>query len=58
MQDTSGYVAKRAAELRVEHGGNWDAHPRYPVAEWQAEVAEDTTRQGYWEWVVIKSEEV
>lgn len=23
-------------------------HPDYPVAEWQAEVADDDTRLGYW----------
>jgi hypothetical protein len=29
----------------------WDEHPDYPLSDWQELVAENTTRQGYWEWV-------
>jgi hypothetical protein len=29
----------------------WGAHPQFGVADWQAEVAADTTRRGYWNWV-------
>ena len=30
----------------------WASDPNYPVDEWQYEVAEDSTRLGYWDWVV------
>jgi hypothetical protein len=44
-------------ELKNAHGGNWGEHPRFPVADWRYEVANDDTRQGYWEWVEIKLED-
>jgi hypothetical protein len=31
--------------------GHWGSHPDYPVTDWQAEVANDETRLGYWVWV-------
>jgi hypothetical protein len=31
--------------------GHWGEHPDHPVADWQAEVANDETRLGYWYWV-------
>lgn len=40
-------------QLKNAHGGIWGEHPRFPVAEWRHEVANDETRQGYWEWVEI-----
>lgn len=40
--------------LADRHGGYWGAHPDYPVADWQYEVANDDTRRGYWEWVEAK----
>lgn len=30
---------------------HWDHHPDHPVEDWQAEVANDDTRQGYRDWV-------
>ena len=29
----------------------WGEDARYPVSDWQHEVAEGDTRMGYWEWV-------
>jgi len=29
----------------------WEDDPEYPVEDWQCEVAEDSTRLGYWAWV-------
>ncbi len=43
-------------KLQEEFGGLWGEHPDYPVDEWQAEVANDDTRKGYWEWVKAKVE--
>lgn len=30
----------------------WDEHPKFPVADWQYEVANGGTRQGYWDYVM------
>lgn len=35
----------------------WDAHPDYPVEDWQFEVANDDTRLGYWGWVKSQMEQ-
>ena len=37
--------------LKAANGGHWGEHPEYGLSEWQAEVEEDSTRLGYWEWV-------
>ena len=34
-----------------EQYGYWGEHPDYPSSDWQTEVDENATRQGYWEWV-------
>lgn len=39
-------------ELRQKYGV-WGEHPDYPVSDWQYEVSNDETRQGYWEWVSV-----
>jgi hypothetical protein len=44
-------------EIADLYGGNWSQHPRFPVSDWQYEVTNDTTRLGYWDWVVAKIEE-
>lgn len=31
--------------------GHWDSDPCFPVEDWQAEVANNETRIGYWAWV-------
>lgn len=33
-----------------------DEHPKYPASVWMQEVAEDSTRYGYWEWVKNREE--
>ena len=38
-------------ELMELHGGSWGEHPDHPVTDWQYEVANGDTRQGYWDWV-------
>ena len=38
-------------------GLGWGSDPEFPVADWQYEVANDDTRQGYWEWVAQNKEE-
>ena len=43
-------------DLKAANGGYWGKHPRFPVSDWQTEVAEDDTRLGYWEWVEIQLE--
>ena len=55
---TSEPPPSTSASLKESFGGNWGNHPEYPVADWQAEVADDNTRQGYWEWVEARLEEV
>lgn len=47
-------MAIAAEALARECGGYWAAHPDWPVADWQAEVANEETRQGYWFWVVAR----
>ena len=36
------------------YGGYWGEHPDYPRADW---VADDNTRQGYWEWCAFMEAE-
>lgn len=36
--------------------GPWGEHPGYPIEDWKHEVADDSTRQGYWEWVAARAE--
>ena len=45
------YTAKR---LQAKWGGMWGAHPVYRLYAWQQEVADNTTRLGYWEWVAAQ----
>lgn len=35
----------------------WGSDARYPVSDWQFEVANGETRRGYWDWVDAKREE-
>lgn len=44
-------VAIEDAEEKEEDIDSWEDDPEYPVADWQHEVAEDSTRLGYTEWV-------
>ena len=46
-----------AARLREEHGGHWRNHPNYSHQDWMAEVANNDTRLGYWQWVASQVEQ-
>ena len=35
----------------------WDHYSKYPLEDWQYEVANGDTRRGYHEWVAAKREE-
>ncbi|MDB5595305.1 MAG: hypothetical protein JWM36_2266 [Hyphomicrobiales bacterium] len=45
-------MSEDAQNLADVSGGVWSENPEWPVAEWQAEVAADATRRGYWDWVL------
>jgi hypothetical protein len=36
--------------------GYWGDHPEHPVSDWKYEVANDDTREGYWQWVAGRLE--
>jgi len=38
--------------------GYWGEHPVHSVADWRYEVANNDTRQGYWEWVLARELEM
>lgn len=38
------------------HHDKWPEHPKYPEKDWQFEVSNGDTRQGYWAWVVTRLE--
>ena len=44
-------------ELVVAGKSPWDDDPRFPVADWQYEVASGDTRSGYLEWALNKAEQ-
>jgi hypothetical protein len=37
--------------------GYWGEHPKYPVEDWRYQVANNETRQGYWEWCLDLKEQ-
>ncbi|WKW86158.1 hypothetical protein SEA_JONJAMES_185 [Gordonia Phage JonJames] len=37
--------------------GHWDEDPNFPVSDWQEQVANGDTRQGYWDWVEYTAEQ-
>lgn len=39
-----------AEALRGKYG-HWEEHPKLSAASWRYEVANESTRRGYWEWV-------
>jgi hypothetical protein len=43
--------------LADQHGGIWGEHPDYPVSDWRAEVSNNDTRLGYWDWVMSQMEQ-
>ncbi|MGE4306678.1 MAG: hypothetical protein AB7E24_21920 [Novosphingobium sp.] len=44
-------LGKSHAASAADGGAGWSEDPEYPLADWQAEVANDDTRLGYWAWV-------
>lgn len=38
-------------ELMNKYGSRGE-HPNHPASDWQAQVANDDTRLGYWDWLV------
>jgi len=45
--------AQIAQELH-DQIGHWGEHPVHTLAHWRAEIAENKTRMGYWEWVAAR----
>ncbi len=43
--------------MYTKSGIGWGSDPEFPVGDWQYEVSNDETRQGYWEWVEQKKDE-
>ena len=48
-------VARNRFE-KLGHHGHWGSHDRFPVTDWAHEVAKDSTRRGYWDWVLRQIE--
>lgn len=42
--------------LAESNGGIWGKHLDHPVEDWQYEVANGDSRQGYWDWVAHRIE--
>jgi hypothetical protein len=40
-----------AIDLSNHYRGPWGEHPHHEVGDWAEEVASESTRLGYWEWV-------
>lgn len=49
LENKRDFQLSPAAHARI-FDGPWNEDPLYTVEAWQAEVCEDNTRQGYWEW--------
>ena len=48
----SGMLSRKSHAASAAGGGDgWSEDPEYPIADWEAEVANDDTRLGYWAWV-------
>lgn len=48
-------LSKEMLDL-IEEYGYWEEHQDYPVYDWRVQVADNSTRQGYWEWVLTSIE--
>lgn len=40
----------------VKTYGSWGEHPRFCRANWRAEVADNQTNLGYWDWILQQEE--
>lgn len=45
------YEADMEAATLMQKKDLWDDFKKYPRADWRAEVANDDTQLGYWDWV-------
>ena len=50
-------VHKQTAREARRENGYWTSHPDHPIEDWRSEIANDNTRQGYWEWAFQREEE-
>lgn len=49
-------LATKFHEVFGDNADFWGQDPDYPLEDWQSEVADDNTRLGYWDWVVVSRE--
>ena len=40
-----------AWKICQRNGGYWGEHLGFPLKDWKREVANNDTREGYWNWV-------
>lgn len=45
-------------EIKWEPESHWDEHPNWPIKDWEHEIGEGSTRQGYHEWIRSKISEL
>lgn len=50
-------MSEEARKLAKANGGVWSEHLTYALKDWRAQVANDYTRQGYWDWVLRQMED-
>lgn len=50
-------MMNQTGETLLKGWGVWGEHPDHPLEDWRYEVANDDTRQGYWDWVAKRVEE-
>ena len=58
---TSGEIQynMQRSQFIEEHSdkGYWGEYAKYPVSDWKHEVANNDTRESYWDWVMVKVDE-
>lgn len=54
--ETLTNLIPKAQVIVCERPYHWDSDKEHPVEDWQAEVASDDTRLGYWDWVFAQRE--
>ena len=60
LADTMGERGMSALDLSDKYdetgGEGWGEHPVYTLWDWAQEVAQRSTRRGYWDWVACEIE--
>lgn len=52
METTSEGIRRVLADIPGPSGPDyWSEDPAHPISDWQADVLNDSTRLGYWEWL-------